>query len=693
MRVLLSYVFVLALIASVAVQAQSPAGGEFRVGNATAVGDTLPSVAADASGAFVVTWNDNSVSRTVKARQFDPLGVPRTAPFVVSPAIGFRSSVAADDKGRHMVVWQRYDNGSIKVAARSFDASGIPIGSEFLVDTPPNRGYEPAVAASRAGTFVVVWHDFFQDGSGDGIAGRRVGLWGNAVSPTFSVNSFTTGNQYEASVAADERGGFVVVWTGAGDGSASGVFGRVFDVAGLPIGPEFRVNTYTTGRQFDPQVVADAVGNFVVVWQDSLDFAPGRIFGRRFDATGSPQGAEFMVATLTTAALYDISAAGDRAGNFTVMWESPDGSGDGVFGRRFTAGGLPRGAQFRVNTSTTSAQRFPDVASDASGNLFASWVSPHGGVMDIYGQRFGGLVPTALNLLESAPGGNGVLEVGDTFTAQTSWRNLTGGSATFQGNATDLSVPAGLVMTLSPLASYVTVANGSVASCGGPCFAGTLTGSRPAGHADVTFLETVVPDVQGQTKRWRLHVGDSFTDVPRTSPFYTFVETLLHHDVSGGCTAGQFCPAGATTREQMAPFVLVAKEGAGYAPPGCISTSFADVPAASPYCPFIHELARRGVVAGCAPNLFCPTAAVTREQMAVFALRTLDPALDPPACTTPMFADVPASSPFCRWIEEVARRGIASGCGGGNYCPAAAVTREQMAVFLGGTFGLTLYGP
>jgi hypothetical protein len=79
--------------------------------------------------------------------------------------------------------------------------------------------------------------------------------------------------------------------------------------------------------------------------------------------------------------------------------------------------------------------------------------------------------------------------------------------------------------------------------------------------------------------------------------------------------------------------------------------------------------------------------------MAVFVLRTLDPNLNPPACTTPVFSDVPASSPFCRWIEELARRGVVSGCGGGNYCPTAAVTREQMAVFLTGTFGLTLYGP
>jgi hypothetical protein len=58
-----------------------------------------------------------------------------------------------------------------------------------------------------------------------------------------------------------------------------------------------------------------------------------------------------------------------------------------------------------------------------------------------------------------------------------------------------------------------------------------------------------------------------------------------------------------------------------------------------------------------------------------------------------MFADVPASNPFCKWVEELARRGVVSGCGAGDYCPTAAVTREQMGVFISATFGLTLYGP
>ena len=133
--------------------------------------------------------------------------------------------------------------------------------------------------------------------------------------------------------------------------------------------------------------------------------------------------------------------------------------------------------------------------------------------------------------------------------------------------------------------------------------------------------------------------------------------------------------------------------GTGTASPACATPVFPDVPASSPFCRFIEELARRGVVSGCGGGNFCPTGAVTREQMSVFLLATLDPLLSPPACTTPLFPDVPASSPFCRWVEELARRGITSGCGGGNYCPTSAVTREQMAVFITTTFGLRLYGP
>ena len=73
----------------------------------------------------------------------------------------------------------------------------------------------------------------------------------------------------------------------------------------------------------------------------------------------------------------------------------------------------------------------------------------------------------------------------------------------------------------------------------------------------------------------------------------------------------------------------------------------------------------------------------TREQMTLVLAKALD-IFQPPACVPgrEMFNDVPASSPFCAFIEELSRRGITGGCGGGNFCPGDPVTRQQMAVFL-----------
>jgi S-layer homology domain len=72
----------------------------------------------------------------------------------------------------------------------------------------------------------------------------------------------------------------------------------------------------------------------------------------------------------------------------------------------------------------------------------------------------------------------------------------------------------------------------------------------------------------------------------------------------------------------------------------------------------------------------------TRAEMTLALAQAL--AINPPACVAgqEMFNDVPASSPFCPFIEELSRRGVTGCCCGGNFCPGDPVTRQQMAVFL-----------
>ena len=189
--------------------------------------------------------------------------------------------------------------------------------------------------------------------------------------------------------------------------------------------------------------------------------------------------------------------------------------------------------------------------------------------------------------------------------------------------------------------------------------------------------------------------GSIFADVPADHPFATWIEALVTAGITTGCSTSppQYCPDGTVTRGQMAVFLLRAKHDAGYSPPAAKGTMFTDVPASQPFAPWIEALVAEGMASGCSssPPQYCPDAAVTRAQMAVFLLRAKHGAgYSPSAATGTMFTDVPASQPLAKWIEQLAREGITGGCGATSYCPDATVTRAAMAVFLVRTFNLPM---
>lgn len=67
----------------------------------------------------------------------------------------------------------------------------------------------------------------------------------------------------------------------------------------------------------------------------------------------------------------------------------------------------------------------------------------------------------------------------------------------------------------------------------------------------------------------------------------------------------------------------------------------------------------------------------------IYYTRTVSPA---PLVAT--FSDVPTGHLFFRFVEALAAAGVTGGCGGGNFCPDAPLTRGQMAVFLSAALGL-----
>ena len=180
-----------------------------------------------------------------------------------------------------------------------------------------------------------------------------------------------------------------------------------------------------------------------------------------------------------------------------------------------------------------------------------------------------------------------------------------------------------------------------------------------------------------------------FLDVPAGHIFYSYVTTLVRNQITVGIGGGIYGVTDNTLRQQMAVFLLKAEHGICYVPPPCTVPAFPDVPCSSNFAPWINQLVAEEITGGCAGGNFCPTNPVNRQQMAVFLLKTFEGgSYTPPACTVASFGDVPCTHPFADWIYELVDRDITAGCGGGNYCPLNNANRGQMATFLTKTFNL-----
>ena len=185
--------------------------------------------------------------------------------------------------------------------------------------------------------------------------------------------------------------------------------------------------------------------------------------------------------------------------------------------------------------------------------------------------------------------------------------------------------------------------------------------------------------------------ASTFIDVPPSHPFFSYVETLAANGVTSGCGGDYYCPDAGVTRAEMAVFLLKSKFGSDHVPPPATGMVFDDVHVGDFAADWIEELSGLGITAGCNGGAgYCPGATVTRDQMAVFLLKSKYGSSHVPPAATSIFSDVATADPFEPWIMELYNLGVTAGCATSplRYCPTDPNTRGQMAVFLVKTFNL-----
>ena len=263
--------------------------------------------------------------------------------------------------------------------------------------TTSNTQTNPAIAVDSAGRFVAVWESYGQDGDGWGVYAQRFNVEGEADGIPIRVNSTTTGHQRFPDVAMTKHGNFTVVYQSEdGDTDGYGIIAAEFNTDGIQQGSATVVNTTTSGHQMRPKIAMNGNGRGVVTWT-TADADGYGIYARELLGNVNFFSNDFQVNTTTSSAQNypDVASIYDDEATFeyVITWQShnQDGSGNGVYFQRYQFGGSAQGSETLANTTTSDHQQAPSISMDFDGDFVIVWESYGQDVANttgIYGQRY-----------------------------------------------------------------------------------------------------------------------------------------------------------------------------------------------------------------------------------------------------------------------------------------------------------------
>ena len=396
-------------------------GIEYSVVGSLLGDQVFPDAAVSPNGGFVV-WQDNITDGSgsgISARRVDSTLSGTLGTFRVN-AKGTNDQenphVALLKNGGAVFVWQGGAPSYQHIYARFLTSSNTWLTTNDVSVSAFINNFQinPAVAVLNNSNVVVVWASMNQTGSNSlqDVYGQILSPTGQKVGGEFLINQFVSYNQRTPAVAPLKNGGFVVAWVSEQQRSSApdwgtnsnyytssaialpsvDIYARLYQSSGAAVNNEFLVNS-DNNVSANPSVAAATDGTFTITWgqrdarmlDNSWD-----IYARSFSSDGNG-GAAIRVNTHVFGDQYapSISSLGV---DYLVTWTSlgQDGSREGVFGQFMRTGGALIGGEFRVNTTTTSQQKYPVVASDGAQQFLVVWASYTGSPysFDLFAERY-----------------------------------------------------------------------------------------------------------------------------------------------------------------------------------------------------------------------------------------------------------------------------------------------------------------
>jgi hypothetical protein len=374
------------------------AGAEYLVTDDGSVSEqSRPRIAVSAGHGFVVVWEDKRYGTpNIMLQRYDLKGIALGSNTRVnSDSLGIvhaAPAIAVDYAGQYLLTWTDYRNGTYpfgpNVYNQRLDATGSLLGvnRRLTVEPPDSLRAAPDVALALWGGGMVVWEDY-RNRNWD-IYAQRIASDGSLIGSNFKINDDAgTAQQHSPRVAVSPDGWYVITWYDNRAGSDD-IFVQRLDSTGTHKGQNIRVNSDATNtRQAFPDVAADGVGHFTVVWVDWRNGTyPSNpdIYARKYDTLMNPLFSDLRLnRDGSTRAQRDPSVAADRLGNVGIVWADSGITSFDITGQMIDVDGTTREASFKPHTSTDSAQVQPDIALDGR-YRYTCWADNRSGNWDVY---------------------------------------------------------------------------------------------------------------------------------------------------------------------------------------------------------------------------------------------------------------------------------------------------------------------
>ncbi|MEZ6035660.1 MAG: cadherin-like domain-containing protein [Planctomycetaceae bacterium] len=300
----------------------TPVGGELTLDDTTTAGQA--DITATSSGGFVAVWAD---SGNIVARQFDSSGVA-TGPGVVvaTGAATIAPEIVELSGGKLAIVFTHTNDVRVQLLTSGMVLDGVPI---IVPDVAVGIQTQGTIAATTDGGFVVAFNDASaRDGESWGVYAQRFDAYGLAIGSNFVVNQTTDSSQRADHIEQLAGSNIVVTWRDySHDGSGVGAYMRVFNASGAPVTSDIVLSQFTDGAQDDPNILALVDGSFVVTWHSSGHDGMKEVLIRHFAADGTPLSDETVLNTASSANQSNPQATEIAPGRLIVTWSS-DVSGD-----------------------------------------------------------------------------------------------------------------------------------------------------------------------------------------------------------------------------------------------------------------------------------------------------------------------------------------------------------------------------